>query len=194
MGPTLAEQFGLRLPEPPTDWLPGLPDEYRKRWVRLETMGAARRRTEPAFVKPPNDKSFLAKVYRGDELPADFPDDAPVLAAEVVAWDAEFRCFVLDRTVRTFSVYLRDGELQRESDFRHDAEEERDMTAFVSTLLADGRIALPRAAVVDVGVIRGRGWAVVEQNAAWASGLYGCDPEAALDVLRHAAEPAGRGG
>jgi hypothetical protein len=32
-GPALAEQFGLRLLEPPDDWLPRLPEEYRKRWV-----------------------------------------------------------------------------------------------------------------------------------------------------------------
>lgn len=49
---------------------------------------------------------------------------------------------------------------------------------------------LPRAAVIDVGVIAGRGWAVVEQNAAWGSGIYGCDPQQVLEVLRHAATPA----
>jgi hypothetical protein len=38
-----------------------------------------------------------------------------------------------------------------------------------------------------VGVIASRGWAVVEQNAAWGSGIYGCDPAAVLAVLRHAA-------
>jgi hypothetical protein len=40
--------------------------------------------------------------------------------------------------------------------------------------------------VVDVGVIPGRGWAAVELNACWASGVYGCDPAAVLGVLRQA--------
>ncbi|MEP0802688.1 hypothetical protein NDI37_21395 [Funiculus sociatus GB2-A5] len=39
---------------------------------------------------------------------------------------------------------------------------------------------------MDVGVIQGRGWAVVEQNAAWGAGLYGCDPIEVLEVLRYA--------
>jgi ATP-grasp domain, R2K clade family 2 len=60
------------------------------------------------------------------------------------------------------------------------------MRAFVETILADDRIEIPAATVIDVGIIRGRGWAVVEQNAAWGSGLYGCDPLKVLEVLRSA--------
>ena len=40
---------------------------------------------------------------------------------------------------------------------------------------------------LHVGVIAGRGWAVIEQNSAWGSGIYGCDPEQVLQVLRFAA-------
>lgn len=37
-----------------------------------------------------------------------------------------------------------------------------------------------------MGRIDGRGWAVVEANAAWGAGLYGCDPEEVLKVLARA--------
>jgi hypothetical protein len=84
-GPTLAEQFGLRLLEPPVDWIPRLPEEYRKRRVHLTTLGQARTLTEPAFIKPPNDKSFPARVYSGTELPHEYEDDMLVLVAEIVA-------------------------------------------------------------------------------------------------------------
>jgi hypothetical protein len=114
----------------------------------------------------------------------------PILVSDVVRWRVEFRCFILDRAVRTFSVYLRDGQLQREAGFPHSDEEEAAVRSFTSRLLADARVALPRAAVVDVGVIEGQGWAVVEQNAAWGTGIYGCDPQEVLEVLRHAAERA----
>jgi hypothetical protein len=110
--------------------------------------------------------------------------------AEVVAWDKEFRCFILDRQLRTFSVYIRDGELQRHNDFAHTYEEEAELKRYAQALLADDRISLTRAAVLDVGVIHGRGWAVVEQNAAWGSGLYGCDPVEVLRVLRYTTCPA----
>ncbi|WP_202947216.1 ATP-grasp domain-containing protein [Zavarzinella formosa] len=186
-GPTLAEQFGLRLLEPAIDWLPRLPKEYRRRHITLTTFGAARQLTEPAFVKPPNDKSFKAGVFVSDQLPAGVDDLAPVLIAEVVRWEKEFRCFVLDRVVRTISVYLRNGILQREQDFAAEASETADALAFARQVIEDPRVDLPKATVIDVGVIAGRGWAVVEQNAAWASGIYGCDPEQVLETLQFAA-------
>ncbi len=189
-GPSLAEAFGLRLLEPPVDWLPKLPREYRQREVELSTLGEARKRREPAFIKPPNDKSFPAKVYCGKELPPDFADSLPVLISEIVTWEKEFRCFILEREPRTLSIYLRGEELQREHDFAATDEELAQAEAFVRQVLADSRVELPRATVIDVGVIQDRGWAVVEQNAAWGSGIYGCDPKEVLEVIRHSVVPA----
>jgi len=189
-GPTLAEQLGLRLVEPPEDWLPRLPEKYRKRRVYLTTLGQARTLSERAFIKPPNDKSFPARVYTGAELPKEYDDDSPVLVAEVVTWEKEFRCFVLDRQPRTLSVYLRGGQLQRQHNFAHSESEEAEALDFLRSVLQDAGVDLPRAAVLDVGTISGRGWAVVEQNAAWGAGIYGCDPEQVLEVLRFAAVSA----
>jgi ATP-grasp domain, R2K clade family 2 len=171
MGPILAAQFGLRLIEPPVDWLPRLPEKYRKRKVELATLGEARLLQQPAFIKPPNDKCFPARVYLGNELSADFPDEMPVLVSEIVEWESEFRCFLLDRELRTFSVYLRNGELQREYGFAHTDQEAKEVRVFVDELMTDSRIDFPKATVLDVGLIRGQGWAAVEQNAAWGSGL-----------------------
>lgn len=188
-GPLLAEQFGLQLLEPAVDWLPRLPEEFRKRRVSLMPLRAARQLSEPAFIKPPNDKSFPARVYAGSELPTGYDEDSPVLVAEIVRWEVEFRCFVLDRQPATLSIYLRGGELQRTHGFAATASELAEADSMVRAVLADDRVDLPRAAVLDVGVIAGRGWAVVEQNAAWGSGIYGCDPMRVLEVLRHAALP-----
>lgn len=179
-GPTLAEQLGVTLLEAPEDWLPKLPEAYRQRAVTLSTLGEAQRSSQPAFVKPPNDKSFPAAVYEAGTLPTTFDPEMAVLVAEPVRFTSEFRVFVLDRTVRAFSLYARDGE---PVDPGHEAEEERGLLAFVSRLLADAQVHLPRACVVDVGPIEGRGWAVVELNAAWGAGIYGCDPDAVLDVV-----------
>ena len=186
-GQTLAAQFGLRLLEPEIDWLPNLPVKFRQRWISLTTLGACRALVEPAFIKPPNDKSFAAKVYTGVELPHEYDEDSPVLVAEVVVWEKEFRCFILDRQIRAISIYLRAGELQRDREFAATDLELAAAELFVQKILADSRIELPRAAVVDVGIIAKRGWAVVEQNAAWGSGIYGCDPVQVLEVLRYAA-------
>jgi hypothetical protein len=183
-GPTLAEQLGLDLLSPPDDWLVRLPYEYKQRHIALCTLGEARAIAEPRFTKPPNDKSFPAGVYRGSELPTEFPDDMPVLMSDVVRWEKEFRCFVLNRSLHTYSIYSRDGELQRAAEFASTPEEDSELKAFVARLLAEPRVDLPRATVVDVGTIEGAGWACVEQNAAWGAGIYGCSPSAVLEVLR----------
>ncbi|HEU4557025.1 MAG TPA: ATP-grasp domain-containing protein [Longimicrobium sp.] len=185
-GPTLAEEMGVGLLEPPDDWLVRLPPEYRLRDIRLTTLGEARTSVTAAFVKPPGDKSFPARVYTGAELPDHLADDVPVLVSEVVEWETEFRCFVLDRELRAFSIYARHGELQEENDFACTDAEAAGLTDFVTRLLEDERVELPRAVVIDAGVIAGRGWACVELNGAWGAGIYGCDPAAALQVIRHA--------
>lgn len=184
----IAGEFGISLSEPPLDWLPSLPIEYRKREVFLTTLASARTIKQPMFMKPPNDKSFPAGIYTGGDLPLEFDEAAPVLVSEVISWEKEFRCFVLDRQVRTMSIYLRNGILQREFDFTAEEVELDDARAFAERLLLDHRVTLPRAAVIDVGVIQDRGWAVVEQNAAWGSGIYGCNPSEVLEVIRYANE------
>ncbi len=184
----IAEALGLKLPEPPDNWLPQLSMQYRQRQIRLTTMEAAQALL-PAFVKPPNDKRFPAKVYMpNDELPAEAAD-LPVLVAEVVVWEKEFRCFVLDRQLRTASLYARYAAPQDEADFASTAEEYAELKQFLQRLFDDALVELPRAVVIDVGVIEGRGWAVVELNAAWGAGIYGCDPAQVLEVVRYATEP-----
>jgi hypothetical protein len=186
MSASIAEQLGLRLLEGDNNWLPNVPEEYRKRWIYLSTLGEARQSQIMAFIKPPNEKSFSAKIYDPSNLPTDYPGETLVLVAEIVQWEKEFRCFILNRTLQTFSIYLRDGELQSKHDFIHTSAEDLEVRDFVETILSDDRIEIPQATVIDVGVIYGRGWAIVEQNAAWGSGLYGCDPIRVLEVLRYA--------
>jgi hypothetical protein len=189
-GPTLAEQLGLQLLNPPDDWLVRLPMPYKLREITLTTLGHAKQGDTAAFVKPPNDKSFPAGVYTGPQLPSEYPDGMPVLVSEVVTWEKEFRCFILNRELRTYSLYSRYGELQREADFVSTPEEDKQVEEFLSQLLADPQVDLPKATVVDVGFIQGKGWACVEQNAAWGAGIYGCSPPAVLEVLQHAAAKA----
>lgn len=185
-GPTLAEQLGIRLLSPPEDWLVRLPMEYKHRQINMQTLGQARQLTTPAFIKPPNDKSFPAEVYTGASLPLEYDDDMPVLVSEVVQWEKEFRCFILQRQLVTYSLYSRFGDVQRETEFASTMDEDNALKAFMHTLLADERVDLPDACVIDAGMLAGGAWACVEQNAAWGAGIYGCDPARVLEVLRHA--------
>jgi ATP-grasp domain, R2K clade family 2 len=186
-GPALAEQFGLTLLNPAEDWLVRLPFEYKLRHIRLTSLQHARLNKEAAFVKPPNDKSFPAGVYVGVELPTEYVGNTPVLVSQVVGWEKEFRCFILHRSLHTYSIYSRHGALQHDAGFVSSAEEDQQLEVFVQTLLADPRVDMPDAVVIDVGTIGNGKWACVEQNAAWGAGIYGCSPGTVLDVLRHAA-------
>lgn len=187
----VAPELGLSLVEPTFDWLAQLPADYRLRDVRFTVLDEPRRLTEPTFVKPVEDKSFVAAVYdSGAALPTDdvLPGTTPVLVAEPVHWDVEFRCFVRERVVLTLSPYVRAGELAQADDGSWPATdaETQAARAFAEALLADPDVVLPPAVVLDVGIIAGRGWAVVETNSASGSGVYGCDPAQVLHVLRRA--------
>src|SRR5438094_9796041 len=56
----VADELGLALLEPPFDWLSTLAPKYRQREVRFGTLREARDLRRPAFVKPADDKCFLA--------------------------------------------------------------------------------------------------------------------------------------
>ncbi|HET9956937.1 MAG TPA: ATP-grasp domain-containing protein [Polyangiaceae bacterium] len=183
-GATLAEQLGVTLLNPREDWLSSLPERYSRRKVVFSTLAEARKASAPAFVKPPNDKSFPAAVYSPGELPAAFDGEMSVLISEPVTFVSEFRCFVLERKVQTFSLYARHG-LPTSEATSPDAESAH-MLSFVSQVLQDHEVDIPRACVLDCGLIDGRGWAVIEPNAAWGAGIYGCDPDKAIDVVRAA--------
>ena len=183
-GPTLAEQLAVQLIDPPEDWLCRLPSKYRKRNVELTTLKNARELKRPAFVKPPNDKSFPAAVYSPASLPTCFEPDMAVLVSEPVAFESEFRCFVLNREVRTYSLYSRNGEPTPQSPWTK--AESDSLLQFVTELLSDETIAIPSACVLDCGPIVGQGWAAVELNAAWGAGIYQCNPSKAIDVVRAA--------
>ena len=192
----VADSLGLSLLEPDPGWLPALPLAYRGRSVSLSTLGAARALATAAFIKSASDKSFPARVYAaGTDLPREeiLPHDQPVLIAEPVRWTVEFRFFVLDGTIATGSVYIRGGGLAEAEDGSWPAESEDTEAAhnFAPRVVADQAAAVPAAVVLDVGQIAGYGWAVVEANSAWGSGLCGCDPTKVLAALRRACSPQG---
>jgi len=175
------EHLGLKLIEPKPDWLPSLPEVYLQRDIFLTTFKEALSIDQRLFFKPADDKTFLAAVYTsGAKLEAwSVEDCAPILVSTPVLFEAEFRAFVLDRKIATLSSsYTTDERDPSSSSF--------DPRDFLEILLEDVTVDIPPAVVIDVGHIRGRGWAVVEANPAWASGLYDCDPVAVLQVLQRA--------
>ncbi|MBI5930944.1 MAG: ATP-grasp domain-containing protein [Chloroflexi bacterium] len=177
----MARQLDMALFETPYDWLPNLPFEYRLRNVWLMALREARALQERQFIKPAGEKTFDAGVYAtGAELPSAeyFEDATPTLVSEVVEWEIEFRGFVAERALQTYAPYLRNGELLKSEDegWVTNVPEQGDALAFFERILADERVMVPPGIVLDIGKIRGKGWAVIEANPAWGSGIYGNNP------------------
>ncbi|MEU1288459.1 ATP-grasp domain-containing protein [Kitasatospora sp. NPDC005856] len=195
-GDAVGRELGLGLLEPAADWLTRLPHDLTGRRVVSTTLAEARRLRHPAFVKPPADKLFAARVYPdGDALPGPgvLDGDTPALVSEVVRFVAEYRLFVLDGAVRTGSRYAVDGGLSV-APLETTGAPDRDaveVLAFTADVLAASAsdAPLPSATVVDVGRTEDGRWAVVEANAAWASGGYAADPDAVLDVVLRSGGP-----
>lgn len=187
----VAQTLGLKLQAPSLDWLPKLASIWRGRDVRLTTLAEARHILTRAFIKPADEKCFDAKVYSsGADLPAPgpLPENLAVLIQEIVEWKTEFRCFILNRKVVTLSPYWRDGRLAKAEDGTWPVTDEELVAAkaFSERVLADASVAIPTAVVMDVGMMANGNWAVIESNAAFSSGMYGCDAEKVLPLLLHA--------
>ena len=188
----IAQTLGLELIEPAIDWLPSIPEHWRKRSAVLTTMKAARECTDPQFIKSAAGKEFDARVYdSGKDLPHGkmVADSLPVLVQEIVQFDVEYRCFVYDKTVKAASSYWRNGKDPRDENGHWADDELPQAMQFCNAFLSDSNVRVPDACVIDVGMIQRKGWAVIESNAAWSSGIYGCDGAAALPVLLRACRP-----
>jgi ATP-grasp domain-containing protein len=164
----LKEKLGLQLCSPSDELIFAVPPHHLRRavWRRTLTEAIELDPAYPAFCKPAVPKLFPARVYTNPtELATEcrgLDGGSVIVVSEPVTFIAEARCFILEGRVLDCAIY--DGEGDTEA-----------AASAVAELLRD--LPVPRAVVVDMGLIPGRGWAVVEFNAAWGAGLNGCSPE-----------------
>lgn len=174
----LQQKLGFTLHSPSDDLLLTVPAKFLNRQAAGMALGETPFVDFPAFIKPVVPKQFRGKVYESSAALAaecrGLPPDTPVLVAEAVAFTAEVRSFALDGVVLDAAVY--EGSAGAAG-----------AREFVEALTQS--MSLPRAVVVDVGLIDGCGWAVVEFNAAWGAGLNGCEAEKVLPAIVAASGP-----
>jgi ATP-grasp domain, R2K clade family 2 len=190
-GAVVSEQLNLSLIEPHFEWLANLPQKFTLREIHSVTFKEAKEHNIKSFFKPADDKCFPAKVYDSGSQLNEFTslsENTPVIISEPVKWNAEFRFFVADGIVETFSPYSRNGELiqNEQGQWLATSEENQNAIELCQNLIAEYSENIPPAVVIDIGEIEGRGWAVVEANPCWASGIYGCEPVKVLKVLKRA--------
>jgi|SRR6185436_5320191 len=179
----IAQQMNWKLHQNAFDWLARLPKHYLKRQVDFMSLKEAKNLHVKKFIKPADDKCFDAKVYEvGTFKPSDLiSEDYPVLVSEIVKWDLEYRCFVKNGIVYTWSNYLFFGEVnERKYKYMIPGDDIRP-DQFVLNLLNE--IGETPNCVIDIGIIHNKGWAVIETNPIWASGIYGCDPYKIIEAM-----------
>lgn len=185
----IAQQMGWTLKQNSFDWLAKIHPFFLKRKVEFMTLGEAKKIQETKFIKPADDKVFQAKVYAPGELITHetIPLDTPTLVSDIVEFDLEYRTFVTSEKVFTWSNYICHEHIADPQYWDMVPYGNRFPHDFVNDLLHELRFhdwgveTVP--SVIDVGRIKGKGWAIIETNQAWASGLYGCDPMLVLKVL-----------
>ncbi len=187
-GEVISQQMNWKLLRNSFDWLARAPKKYLKRQVDFMTLGEAKKLNVRKFIKPCDDKCFDAQVYdAGTFNPPDIiANDYSVLVSDEVEFELEYRCFVMDGKVQTWSNYLYYGDINNLDYVNKTPDDLEPLTDFANRFLAEMPDTVP--SVVDFGVIKGQGWAVIETNEAWASGLYHCDPEQALKVMEASCE------
>ncbi|MGH1516011.1 ATP-grasp domain-containing protein [Chryseobacterium sp. JK1] len=178
----VADQCNLTLTKPDDNWLSKVSEEFTKRKIvygKLKDFA----HEENIFIKCSDFKSFKAGVFdkvtniKGFET---LDLESMVFTSEVVEWELEVRCFVLNNEIKTYSSYWRNNVFDTH---QLSEKEKNDMFSFFDSFIQKYSSTLPVAIVLDFGIIKGKGWALIEANPAWCSGLYACDAEKALQVI-----------
>ncbi len=178
----VAEQCNLTLTKPDDHWLSIISEEFAKRKISYGPLKDFVNEG-PVFIKCSDFKSFKAGVFDQVTDIKGFDSLDPeimVFTSEVVEWELEVRCFVLKGEIKTFSSYWRNNVYDDRPIAEH---EKHELFEFFSRFMQRYAETLPKAIVLDFGIIRGKGWALIEANPAWCSGLYACNPEKALEVI-----------
>ncbi|TZF95237.1 DUF4343 domain-containing protein [Chryseobacterium panacisoli] len=178
----VAEQCNLTLTKPDDDWLSKISEEFTKRKIvygRLKDFV----HEENIFIKCSDFKSFKAGVFdkvtdiKGFET---LDPESMVFTSEVVEWELEVRCFVFNNEIKTYSSYWRNDSFDTNELSK---KEKKDLFQFFESFIQKYSSTLPTGIVLDFGIIKGKGWALIEANPGWCSGLYACDAEKALEVI-----------
>lgn len=168
----VAQKLEIEIAEPDPYAVVKCPAGLLGRAVSVERLADAAASSYPCFLKPVVPKQFGARVFGSDEaLQAEtrgLDDATELLRSEVVSIRAEARSFVLDGLVQTCALYEGTGDV--------------DVAAKTCERVAMA-LDLPRASVLDVGLLDNGEWVFIEANAAWGAGLNGCDAHQVLACI-----------
>lgn len=192
-----AQQLGapIRLFGPTAEWFISLGASITGRaWSRVSPSGARTMLSSgPAFRKLADAKRREVPARRYLDVAAFDTVMDPLGNVEqlellaTTGWfdiDSEYRVFTLGREVLATSPYWVQDEPWTPLLYTHRASFHLEAARWVGDVLrslSDNDV--PPAAVLDVARLVDGRLVLLEANQCWGSGLYGCDPDAALDAV-----------
>lgn len=177
----IASQCGFYLSNVKSNWLTNVPNKYVKRTITYEKLKDIS--IKDSFIKPVDTKYFKAGIYKTKEAIHGYDTldkNQYVYTSNVVEWDCEIRTFVQNHTIKTYSTYLKNGQYFIDPNIPKDKD---GFEKFTNAFLSDSEVKLPEAIVIDFGYIKDLGWAVIEANPFYSSGIYACNPEKVLEII-----------
>jgi hypothetical protein len=190
LAPIIEKACNVKFVYPDFDWLTTLPEKYTKRKIKYYTRENIQWPEEKAFIKCCDIKWFKAGVYEPIEMKElfDLVDESGVLISEPVKFNLEFRAFILNNKITTISPYMQDEIplTEEEDDWFAFSTEEAEVVLFLNEMLDDENVKTPSSLVIDIGYIENKGWAVIEANESWYSGIYACEPVQVLKTIEGA--------
>lgn len=189
---TIAPKLGVSVLTPPLDILYYLPRRFLKREVLPTTLGEARKMKGRYHIRPTRGKLFPMGVFHdGRGLPGskNLGDPTPVLVCQVIDWEWQYRFFVADGKIATYSP-VREGRepaMDSAGQWKFHPKRDREVKERVKALVQEAGPSLPAAFVVDFGLFDEK-WAVTEIFSPCDCFLYGCSENEALCVLHRACQ------
>ena len=181
-----------KLIEPKLDWLTYISTQYTHRHINSIFLSELKTMTSSHFFKPAEDKWFKAGIYKDGThvhdtiIEPETLQNELVLYSEIVGFEIEYRFFIANRKIYACCMYALYGKLAKQNNiWLENTEAQEQASFFVNYICENLSVELASALVLDVGRLRNSlKWAIVEANPAHASGLYFCDPEQVLEVLK----------
>lgn len=185
----------LPLADAGADFLPRFPEAFLGRVVTLCALrNLAALGPMFGFFKLANAKAdrvpagfAAADVFYREARSAGVPDDSLILWTEtMLPIVEEHRVFFLGAEPVTSSPYLMRGKLWSPEMTSAATQAARQ---FASDAISAHPGPLAAASVIDVALLSGGRWVVLEANPVWSSAVYGADPVAVIECLFAANAP-----
>jgi len=173
---------------PGSEWLSELPIELTGRTISEGNLDALESVSGEVWLKPSEAKiadlpagKYVYSQVRDVFAKNDFSNNISLQwTHDIIRMNYEHRFFVLDGEILTGSPYLVDGMGYHKG---IDTSKQHDAKEFAQFVLDN--IDTPIAFTLDVAFDMDKErWLVIEGNRAWSSGLYGCDPQLALQSIK----------